>query len=121
VRIEPGLGARGDRRLLDHVLRNLLENAWKFTSKKAHATIEVGRATTNDRAFFVRDDGAGFDPEYIDKLFGPFQRLHSPRDFPGSGVGLALVARIVHRHGGRVRAEGAIDQGATFSFTLPGT
>jgi PAS domain S-box-containing protein len=111
------LVVKGDRRLLAQVMQNLLENAFKFTSRKPTARIEVG-ADDETGALFVRDDGAGFDPAYMDKLFGAFQRLHSPKEFPGTGVGLALVQRIVTRHGGRVWAEGQPDSGATFFFTL---
>lgn len=111
--------AQGDSRLLRVLLVNLLNNAWKFTSKHTRARIEFG-ANTGDGVpvYFVRDDGAGFDMAYANKLFGPFQRLHKVNDFPGNGVGLATVQRIVHRHGGRVWAEGAVEQGATFYFTL---
>ena len=119
VRIAEGVVAEGDPRLLRVVLDNLLSNAWKFTSKNPQATIEFA-VIENDgrRAYFVRDDGAGFDMAYGDKLFGFFQRLHTPTEFPGTGIGLATVQRIVHRHGGRVWATGAVGQGATFSFTL---
>jgi signal transduction histidine kinase len=118
VKIQPDLGAHADRRLVGHVLGNLIENAWKFTSKQAQSLIEVGWAPAHE-AFFVRDDGAGFDPEYVHKLFQPFQRLHAANEFEGTGIGLALVSRIIHRHGGRVWAEGAEGVGATFYFTLP--
>ena len=119
VRIAQGVVAEGDPRLLRVVLDNLLSNAWKFTSKNPRATIEFGVIENDGRpAYFVRDDGAGFDMAYGDKLFGPFQRLHAPTEFPGTGIGLATVQRIVHRHGGRVWATGAVGQGATFSFTL---
>lgn len=117
--IASGVSARGDKRLLKVVLVNLLENAFKFTSRRQSAVIEFG--TTSQEGiteYYVRDNGAGFDMAYSNKLFGAFQRLHSTEEFPGTGVGLATVERIVRRHGGRVRAEGAVDQGATFYFTL---
>lgn len=118
-RIEAGLTAGGDERLLRLVIENLLRNAWKFTDKLDSATIEFGATDlAGTRAFFVRDNGAGFDMAYYDKLFVPFQRLHAPGDFPGTGVGLATVQRIVRRHGGRVWAQGAVGHGATFTFTL---
>ncbi|MGL5081682.1 MAG: GAF domain-containing protein [Microcoleaceae cyanobacterium] len=112
--------AQGDAPLLQVVLENLLSNAWKFTSKHLQATIEFGIIPQDSgiSTYFVRDNGVGFDMAYVSKLFGPFQRLHGMRDFPGNGIGLATVQRIVHRHGGQVWAEGAIDQGATFYFTL---
>ncbi len=113
------LPATGDPGLLRAVLDNLLSNAWKFTSKKSDARIELGTTREKERTtYFVKDDGAGFDPAYARLLFAPFQRLHKESDFPGTGVGLAVVQRIVHRHGGQVWAQGAVDQGATFSFTL---
>lgn len=125
--IQPGMVDRGDSRLLQAILENLLSNAWKFTAKKPQARIEFGilaeKTATEDKGsphptYFVRDDGVGFDLAYVDKLFSPFQRLHSINEFPGNGIGLATVQRIVHRHGGRVWAEGSIGQGATFYFTL---
>jgi signal transduction histidine kinase len=119
VHIEPGLDARADGDLVLVALENLLRNAWKFTSKRAEARIFVGRMpATSPAIFFVRDDGAGFDMAYADKMFGPFQRLHSQADFEGTGVGLATVQRIVARHEGRVWAESEVDRGATFFFTL---
>lgn len=117
--IAEALIANGDRRLLRLVLENLLNNAWKFTSKKSHARIEVGLADCgSDHAYFVRDNGVGFDMVYADKLFSAFQRLHSPADFPGTGVGLATVQRIIRRHGGRIWTEAAPEEGATFFFTV---
>ncbi len=109
----------GDERLLRIAIENLLQNAWKFTSKTKSAAVEFGVTTIdNERVFFVRDNGAGFDMAFKDKLFRPFERLHSETDFPGTGVGLASVKRVVERHGGRVWAFGGVDKGATFYFTL---
>ncbi len=120
VTVTPGLAARGDARLLSQAMQNLIENAWKFTSRRDVGAIDVGqtRDAAGTHTFFVRDNGAGFDPDYADKLFGPFQRLHSVSEFPGTGIGLATVQRIIHRHGGRVWAEGRVEQGACFYFTL---
>ncbi len=115
VAIPAALPAHGDPRLVRVVLENLLRNAWKFTSKRDAARIELGAA---GNAFFVRDNGAGFDPARADKLFTPFHRLHTAADFEGTGVGLATAQRIVHRHGGRIWAESAPERGATFYFTL---
>jgi PAS domain S-box-containing protein len=117
--IRKGLVANGDSRLLRLVLENLFGNAWKFTSKHSRATIEFGMTEKNGKpAYFVRDDGVGFNMAYVEKLFNPFQRLHDQKDFDGTGIGLATVQRIINRHGGRVWAEGAIEKGATFYFTL---
>jgi signal transduction histidine kinase len=119
VEVEQGIRAEGDPRLLRVVLENLLGNAWKFTSRKSAARVEFGRSMKDGRtAYFVRDDGAGFDMTYAEKLFAPFQRLHAQSDFDGTGIGLATVARVVRRHGGEVWAEAAPDRGATISFTL---
>jgi PAS domain S-box-containing protein len=117
--IEPGLRSRGDRRLLHAVMQNLVGNAWKYTSKHDTAHIEFGSLPLNNaRIYYLKDDGAGFDMKYSDKLFGAFQRLHGVDEFPGTGVGLATVARIIHRHGGEVWADAELEQGATFYFTL---
>ncbi len=126
-RVRPGIFAQGDSRLLHALMENLLNNAWKFTIPKIPARIEVGvlvATETNEienpnPTYFVCDNGVGFDMTYIGKLFSPFQRLHSVSEFPGNGIGLATVQRIVHRHGGRVWAEGVVGEGATFYFTLP--
>ena len=119
AKIRPGVMVTGDGQLLRIALENLLENAWKFTSKQPHARIEFGvTQASGEPTYFVRDNGAGFDMTYVDRLFGPFQRLHPQGEFPGSGIGLATVQRIIHRHGGRVWAEGLVGQGATFQFTL---
>ncbi|TMQ05276.1 MAG: hypothetical protein E6J90_49490 [Deltaproteobacteria bacterium] len=115
VVIPGALPAHGDPRLLRAVLATLLQNAWKFTSRRRDAWIELG---ARDGAFFVRDNGAGFDDAHADRLFAPFYRFHAAADFDGTGVGLAIAQRIVHRHGGRIWAEGAPDRGATFYFTL---
>jgi light-regulated signal transduction histidine kinase (bacteriophytochrome) len=121
VKIAEGLTAYGDPNLVPLVLQNLLENAWKFTANRPEARIELGVQHVNGGtpAYYVRDNGAGFREESADRLFRPFQRLHSQKDFPGTGIGLATVWWIVRRHGGRVWAEGAVDRGATFYFTLP--
>lgn len=117
--IQPGLATHGDPRLLNLVLQNLIGNAWKFTSRHDMARIEFGiTEEEGNRTFFVRDDGAGFDMAYAEKLFAPFQRLHRPTDFPGTGVGLAITQRIVQRHGGRIWPDAAVEKGATFYFTL---
>jgi PAS domain S-box-containing protein len=118
--IAVGLQAHGDVGLLRVVMDNLLNNAWKYTSQSLRPRVEVGRAMVDGvAAFFVRDNGAGFDMAYAGKLFGAFQRLHTSDEFPGSGIGLATVQRIVHRHGGRVWADSRVGEGATFYFTLP--
>jgi light-regulated signal transduction histidine kinase (bacteriophytochrome) len=112
--------AIADRGLITVALENLLRNAWKYSSRKDPAHIEFGcRDEGEETIYFVRDDGAGFDNAYADRLFQPFQRLHSQAEFPGTGVGLATVQRIIARHGGRVWATGAVNQGAEFCFTLP--
>jgi two-component system, sensor histidine kinase and response regulator len=119
VRVRPGISVTGDGQLLRIAIENLLENAWKFTGRQPAARIEFGMANVaGEPTYFVRDNGAGFDMAYADRLFGPFQRLHLASEFPGTGIGLATVQRIIHRHGGRVWAEGMLGQGATFHFTI---
>jgi signal transduction histidine kinase len=118
IEIEPGMRCEGDPRLLVALLENLMGNAWKFTAKCSCPRIQVARRGDGETAFFVRDNGAGFDMNYADKLFGAFQRLHSDAEFEGTGIGLATVHRIVTRHGGRIWAEGQVGEGATFYFTL---
>jgi len=117
--IAEGLSAQGDPSLLGAVIENLLSNAWKFSARKARTQIEFGKKFERAQpVFFVRDNGIGFDMNYADKLFGPFQRLHTQNDFAGHGIGLATVQRVIHRHGGRIWAESRLEQGATFFFTL---
>jgi len=119
ISIQDGLVVEADGRLVRVLLENLLGNSWKFTSKTADARIELGARQAEGGVCFVRDNGAGFDMAYAEKLFNPFQRLHAESDFPGTGIGLATVSRIVDRHGGRVWAEGAVGRGATVFFSLP--
>lgn len=120
VEIQPGMSVHGDRRLINDLFINLLANAWKFTSRTATARIEVGQSQHGSMAtLFVRDNGAGFDMAHGHKLFKPFQRLHGAAEFEGTGVGLATVARIIDRHGGRIWAEAKPNQGAVFYFTMP--
>jgi PAS domain S-box-containing protein len=121
VAIAPNLRAEGDERLLGIVLDNLLGNAWKFTSHRPQARIEFGFTAKPEPAFFVRDNGVGFDMAHAGRLFGVFQRLHSASEFPGTGIGLATVQRIIRRHRGHAWATGVVNQGATFYFTLPET
>ena len=117
--IADDLEAEGDPRLLRVVLENLFRNAWKFTSAHEIAHIQFGLTKADGKsAYFISDDGAGFDMAYADKLFGAFQRLHSTDEFEGTGIGLATVQRIIHRHGGRIWANGQVDAGAAFYFTI---
>jgi light-regulated signal transduction histidine kinase (bacteriophytochrome) len=117
--IQAGLTVQGDPHLLESVLANLVSNAFKFTGKCAEAHIEFGQTELQGRhAFYVRDNGAGFDMKYSQKLFGAFQRMHTVSEFPGTGVGLASAQRVIHRHGGHVWAEAEVNRGATFYFTL---
>lgn len=119
VRIETGLAVEADHELVQIALHNLLDNAWKYTGKTPGARIEIGSSPNGKaRVFHVRDNGAGFEMAYAGRLFGAFQRLHVDRDFEGTGIGLAIVQRIVHRHGGRIWAESVVNAGATFYFTL---
>lgn len=120
IQVEPTLPATGDQRLLADVMENLLGNAWKFTSRTARAQITFGSQTAPSGAlcYKVQDNGAGFDPAYMSKLFAPFQRLHTPAEFEGTGIGLAMVRKIITRHGGRIWAESQPGQGATFYFTV---
>ena len=118
--IEPGLVADADGRLVRILFDNLLGNAWKFTAKTDHPHVQIGaERREGEIVFFVRDNGAGFDMEYADRLFTPFQRLHSEREYAGTGIGLATVKRIIERHGGRIWAESTPGEGASFLFTLP--
>jgi light-regulated signal transduction histidine kinase (bacteriophytochrome) len=118
--IQDGVRVTADRTLIRTVLQNLVGNAWKFTARRDDATIEFATTTVDEAGVccYVRDNGAGFESAYTDKLFQPFQRLHTTGEVPGTGVGLASVQRIIERHGGRVWAEGAVESGATFYFTL---
>jgi len=123
VSIEPDLTALADARLLKIALENLLNNAWKFSSKKEHPKIEFGvmsdsSQTEDSIAYYIKDNGAGFNMAYADKLFGAFQRLHKNSDFPGTGIGLATVQRIINRHGGKIWAESIVGEGSSFYFTL---
>jgi signal transduction histidine kinase/DNA-binding NarL/FixJ family response regulator len=118
-KIDKHITLHGDLNLMRIALNRLLSNAWKFTSKLERAKIEIGVSTAAEPVYFVRDNGAGFDMAYVDKLFGAFQRLHGHNEFPGVGIGLAVAARAIHRQGGKIWAEAAVDRGATFYFSLP--
>jgi light-regulated signal transduction histidine kinase (bacteriophytochrome) len=119
VIIAEGITVFADLRLMQIVLSNLLGNAWKFTSKTESARIEFGASERDGKTvYFVRDNGAGFNPQYMEKIFWPFQRLHSESEFEGTGIGLTIVERIAHRHGGSVWAEGEVGKGATIYFTM---
>jgi signal transduction histidine kinase len=119
IDIEPDIQVRGDASLLDIALQNLVNNSWKYTSKNHHSKIRFGTTTVDgERAFYVKDNGVGFDTRYSKKLFGPFQRLHGTDEFPGTGIGLATVKRIVNRHGGQVWANSKVNKGTTLYFTL---
>jgi light-regulated signal transduction histidine kinase (bacteriophytochrome) len=119
IKIADGLEDTADLRLMRIVLENLLDNAWKFSGKQSKAVIEFGSTKEGEKkVYFIRDNGAGFDMEYADKLFAPFQRLHTAEEYPGTGIGLATVQRIIQRHGGKVWAEGQVNKGATFYFSL---
>ena len=119
LHVAAGLRTTGDAGLLRIALENLLRNAWKFTARRKLARIDFDVLHKDgEKVYFVRDDGAGFDMQYASKLFAPFQRLHGVQEFEGTGIGLAIVQRIVRRHGGRIWAEAAPEQGATFYFTL---
>jgi len=119
VVIQPNMAVHGDRRLVGDLFQNLIGNAWKFTSKTAQARIEIGQSSGGSLAtLYIRDNGAGFDMTYASRLFAPFQRLHRASEYEGTGVGLATVHRIITRHGGRIWVDAAVNQGATFFFTL---
>ena len=119
VVVQEGLTASVDPRLIELVLTNLLGNAWKFTSKQEKARIEFGSIVKDgETVYYVKDNGAGFDMTYADKMFWPFNRLHTDKEFEGTGIGLTIVERIIHRHGGKVWAEGEVGKGAVFYFTL---
>jgi light-regulated signal transduction histidine kinase (bacteriophytochrome) len=120
VNIQEDVIIRGDQRLMHIAMTNLLENAWKFTGKRDYPQIEFGAVVKDEKKIiFVRDNGVGFDMNYVGKLFGAFQRLHSSSEFPGTGIGLATVRRVMNRHGGQAWAESEAGKGATFFFTLP--
>ena len=117
--VAPGITVNGDKALLQILLRNLLENSWKYTGKCLNAKIEVGMVSQKEqRVYFIKDNGIGFDMKYYDKLFQPFQRLHTSKEYPGTGIGLATAQRVIRRHGGQIRAESEIGKGTIFYFTL---
>ena len=117
--IAEGIEAKGDKGLLMESLENLLENAWKFTSKTENPTIEFGiTKKENQKIYFVKDNGCGFEIKYLHKIFKPFQRLHTISEFPGTGIGLSTVQRVIERHKGQIFAESELNEGTTFSFTL---
>jgi light-regulated signal transduction histidine kinase (bacteriophytochrome) len=117
--VSPEIEGTGDSRFLRIALENLLGNAWKFTGRCSESRIEFGRTKIeNQTVYYVRDNGSGFNMQHVEKLFGVFQRLHTEAEFPGTGIGLATVQRIIRRHGGRIWAESAVGNGATFYFTL---
>jgi light-regulated signal transduction histidine kinase (bacteriophytochrome) len=118
VVIEEELSAHGDLRLLRVLPENLLSNAWKYSTRTPRARISVGSTGQAPDTYYIRDNGAGFDMAHADRLFSPFQRLHTETEFPGNGIGLATVQRIIHKHGGRIWPEAAPGEGATFFFTL---
>jgi light-regulated signal transduction histidine kinase (bacteriophytochrome) len=120
VNIQEDIIVQGDQRLMHIAMTNLLDNAWKFTGKQEHPQVEFGAIVKDgERIIFVRDNGVGFDMNYAGKLFGAFQRLHRSDEFPGTGIGLATVRRVMNRHGGQAWAESEVGKGATFFFTLP--
>ena len=120
VSIQQGLRVTGDEQLLRIALVNLLDNAFKFTRHTTNARVEInGTREDENLSVHIRDNGAGFDPKYADRLFSPFQRLHAESEFPGTGIGLTTVQRVIHRHAGSITASGALGRGASFSFTLP--
>jgi light-regulated signal transduction histidine kinase (bacteriophytochrome) len=120
VTVQDGIIVQGNPFMMKIFLENLMDNAWKFTGKEAHPRIEFGTTARDGKTIcFIRDNGVGFDMAYVDKLFGAFQRLHTTHEFPGTGIGLATVKRIINRHNGQIWAEGEVGKGATFYFTLP--
>jgi signal transduction histidine kinase len=120
VSIQKDIIIEGDRHLLEIALTNLLDNAWKFTGKTKNARIEFGTELKDGKpVMFIRDNGVGFDMTYVDKLFGAFSRLHTTEEFPGTGIGLATVQRVIHRHGGKIWAKSEVGKGTVFYFTLP--